>query len=204
MVHKQGKLFYLMGASGSGKDTLLRSVRQRLPSEAPVRFATRYITRPEEQEGENHIALTETEFERLLRDGCFAMNWTSHGLQYGIGTEINRWLENGLNVVVNGSREYFSEAERTNPNIIPIMICVSDRLLRQRLLQRGRESAEAIEERLARAHAFGGLVKHPRLITIDNSGPLEEACEKLVSIFTSKSTLLNLSTSLNHNPGSCV
>lgn len=185
MAHKQGKLFYLMGASGTGKDTLLRCVRQRLPSKAPIRFVRRYITRPEEQEGENHVAVTETEFERLLQHGCFAMHWTSHGLHYGIGTEIYRWLDDGLNVVVNGSREYFREAERTHPSIIPILIIVSERLLRERLLLRGRESAEEIEQRLARAHAFSGALKHLRLITIDNSGPLEEACEKLVSIFTS-------------------
>ncbi len=185
MVHKQAKLFYLMGASGSGKDALLRCVRQRLPSKAPIRFVRRYITRPEEQEGENHVAVTEIEFERLLRHGCFAMHWTSHGLRYGIGTEIYRWLEDGLNVVVNGSREYFSEAVRTHPNIVPILIIVSERLLRERLVQRGRESAEEIEQRLARAHTCSEAVKHPCLITIDNSGPLEEACGQLVSIFTS-------------------
>jgi ribose 1,5-bisphosphokinase len=185
MMHKQGKLFYLMGASGSGKDTILRCVRQCLPPEAPIRFSTRYITRPEEQDREKHIAVTTAEFKRLLRNGCFAMHWTSHGLQYGIGTEIYRWLEDGLNVVVNGSREYFDQAARTHPNIVPILIIVSERLLRQRLLQRGRESLEEIEERLARAHGFDGVVKHPRLITIDNSGLLEEACEKLGGIFTS-------------------
>jgi ribose 1,5-bisphosphokinase len=185
MAHKQGKLFYLMGPSGSGKDTLIRCVRPRMRPEAPIRFVKRYITRPVGPAEENHIAVTETEFERLLCQGLFAMHWTSHGLRYGIGTEIYDWLEDSLNVVVNGSREYFGEAARMHPNMIAVVISVSEELLRERLMQRGRESAEEIEERLVRAQAFNGIIEHPRLITIDNNGPLEEACRKLVKIFSS-------------------
>lgn len=185
MVQNQGKLFYLMGASGSGKDSLLRCVRGRIHPKAPIRFVKRYIIRPPEPEGEDHIAVTEAEFERLLQQASFAMHWTSHGLRYGIGIEINRWLENGLKVVVNGSREYFTEAARTHPDIIPVVISVSERLLRERLVHRGRESLAEVEERLTRAQTFSGVVEHPRLITIDNNGPLDEACGTLVSIFSS-------------------
>jgi ribose 1,5-bisphosphokinase len=187
MVQQQGRLFYIMGASGSGKDTLIRCVRPRMPG-APIRFATRYITRPEEMGGERHISVTTTEFDRLLHHGCFAMSWTSHGLRYGIGTEIDRWLANGLNVVVNGSREYFREAARSRLNIIPLLISVSEELLRERLVRRGRESLEEIEQRLTREHVVNGKVQHPRLIVVDNNGPLEEACKRLVDIFTSGST----------------
>lgn len=182
---RQGKLFYLMGASGCGKDTLLRCVRPLLPPNAPIRFTRRYITRPADQKGENHLAVTESEFENLRHHKCLAMYWSSHGFHYGIGTEIHRWLDNALNVVVNGSREYFSEAARLHPNIIPILISVSEKLLRERLVQRGRETTEEIEERVARARAFDSIIEHPRLITINNDGPLEEACLKLISIFTS-------------------
>jgi ribose 1,5-bisphosphokinase len=198
MAHKHSELFYLMGASGSGKDTLLRCVRTRMAPEAPIRFARRYVTRPSGQDGENHIGVTEIEFESLLRNGRFAMHWTSHGLRYGIGIEISRWLEDGFDVVVNGSRRYFSEAARMYPNIIPVSISVSEKLLRERLRQRGRESAAEIEERLVRARAVSGPVQHPRLITIDNNGPLEEACRKLIAVLTSHGT------SVNHRPTCCI
>jgi ribose 1,5-bisphosphokinase len=185
MAHRHSKLFYLMGASGSGKDTLLRCVQTRMDHEARIRFARRYITRASEQDSENHIGVTESEFESLLRSGRFAMHWTSHGLRYGIGIEISRWLGDGFDVVVNGSRDYFSEAARMYPNIIPVLISVSEKLLRERLHQRGREPAAEIEERLAHTRAVTGPLQHPRLITIDNNGPLEEACGKLISIFSS-------------------
>ncbi len=81
-------LFYLIGASGSGKDSLMDYARQRLQNR-PLLFAHRYITRPSDFNGENHIALSEEEFFQRLHSGLFAMHWHSHGYHYGIGIEID-------------------------------------------------------------------------------------------------------------------
>jgi ribose 1,5-bisphosphokinase len=80
-----GRLVYLIGASGAGKDSLMSFARDRLPRTAPIVFAHRYITRPHGAGGEDYVPLDEIEFERRLRHGCFAMAWRSHGLRYGIG-----------------------------------------------------------------------------------------------------------------------
>jgi ribose 1,5-bisphosphokinase len=40
------RLFYVIGASGAGKDTLLRYARVRVGGSGGVVFAHRYITRP--------------------------------------------------------------------------------------------------------------------------------------------------------------
>lgn len=55
-----GKLIWLMGASGSGKDSLLTELRQRKQTQLLV--AHRYITRDASAGSENHIALSEQEF----------------------------------------------------------------------------------------------------------------------------------------------
>ncbi len=58
-----GKLIWLMGASGSGKDSLLTELRQREQTQLLV--AHRYITRAASAGSagsENHIALSEQEF----------------------------------------------------------------------------------------------------------------------------------------------
>ncbi len=170
-----GKLFYLIGASGAGKDSLLRAARERLAGADGVVFAHRYITRPVELAGENHIALLPAEFAARLRAQLFAMHWRSHGLDYGIGLEINAWLSKGLNVVVNGSRAYLPEAARLYPEALhPVLLRVDPAVLRMRLQARGRESAAQIEERLAGAVAFEDL-SHPRLACVDNSGELADA-----------------------------
>ncbi|GKT11618.1 MAG: ribose 1,5-bisphosphokinase [Thiomicrorhabdus sp.] len=176
----KGQLYYVIGASGAGKDSLLNYVRPLL-CQAPVLFAHRYITRPVELSGENHISLTEAEFVNRQQYGCFLFHWQSHGLHYGIGQEAQDWLDAGLNVVMNGSRGYLPEATKLKPDLIPVLITVSLDKLQQRLENRGRESAEQIKERLERASEFDQL-KHANLIKVNNDEPLSVAGESLLRI----------------------
>jgi ribose 1,5-bisphosphokinase len=176
-----GKLFYVIGASGAGKDSLLREARAQLVGENVI-FAHRYITRPVELAGENHIALMPDEFHARQKAGLFAMHWHSHNLDYGLGLEINAWLERGLNVVMNGSRAYLDEAARLYPqNLVPVLVRVSPDVLRARLEARGRENSAHIDERLAGAQAFEGL-QHPRLHIIHNDAELAQATAQLVEV----------------------
>ncbi|HET19549.1 MAG TPA: phosphonate metabolism protein/1,5-bisphosphokinase (PRPP-forming) PhnN [Chromatiales bacterium] len=177
-----GKLFYVIGPSGAGKDSLLRGARERLAGEPKAVFAHRYITRPVELAGENHIALSPAEFEERRRQGLFAMHWYSHDLDYGLGLEIDLWLQRDLNVVMNGSRAYLDAAVRRYPEALhPVLVRVDPDILRARLVARRRETPEKIEERLAGALAFEALA-HPRLVTLDNSGALDAAIESLTQI----------------------
>ena len=68
----EGSLVYVMGPSGAGKDSVLGRARSLLPPAAPVVFAHRYITRPAEAGGENHVALTRDEFATRRACGLFA------------------------------------------------------------------------------------------------------------------------------------
>ena len=96
------------------------------------------------------------EYQARLERGLFALHWDSHGFRYGLGVEVNSWIEAGLNVVVNGSRAYLPEASRLYPDILPVLISVDSDILRQRLILRGRESAEEIERRLERGRGLCG------------------------------------------------
>ena len=53
-----GTLFYVVGASGVGKDTLLNFVKSKITVGEKVLFAHRYITRDAFSGGENHIELS--------------------------------------------------------------------------------------------------------------------------------------------------
>src|SRR5262245_35550910 len=109
-----GSLYYVVGPSGAGKDTLLRLLREHVAG-MPLVIAHRYITRPHQDAAENHVALSEAEFELRARCGCFAMQWASHGYRYAVGVEIDRWLACGLDVIVSGSREYIPTATKNYP-----------------------------------------------------------------------------------------
>lgn len=174
------RLVYVMGASGCGKDSCMGFARERLPAGAPVVFAHRYITRPADSGGENHVALSPEEFDLRQRQGLFSLSWQSHGKSYGVGREIDIWMEAGLTVVVNGSREYFPQAARLYPSILPVEVCVSPEVAAMRLAARGRETPAEAKERLRRGGSLS--VSHPKLTRIDNSGPLDVAGQALLAL----------------------
>jgi ribose 1,5-bisphosphokinase len=169
----RGRLVYLMGASGAGKDTLMREAARRLGP--GVRLARRYITRPAEAGGEEHIAVSAGAFDDLKAAGRFSLCWESHGQAYGLGREIEAWLAEGRVVVVNGSRAYLTRARESFPELCPVLLRVEASVLLERLRARGREHGADFTERVER----GGLAVPPTpdMVVIDNSGPLDAAAD---------------------------
>ena len=176
----QGPLVYVMGPSGAGKDSILSRARVLQAADAPVVFAHRYITRPAESGGENHVALSATEFALRRAHGLFAFHWQAHGNHYGIGREIYAWRSAGLTVVVSGLREHFQKLDGLDDGTYPVLITAHGERLAQRLVARGREDAKAAALRIGRGAAYELTV--PRLVTIANDGALETAAEAFVSL----------------------
>lgn len=173
-----GRLIYVMGASGSGKDTLIKAAADALGDHCDIRFARRCITRPADPIGENHLPMTQAAFNARAQQGLFAMQWSGNGHDYGIGVEINTWLSAGHTVVVNGSREWLAEARARYRNLVPVLIEVSPSILRQRLLRRGRESADEIAARLQRHQKMQQQIDD--CIVINNDGALIEASRAFI------------------------
>lgn len=175
------KLIYIVGASGAGKDALIRYARNELNGSLPLLFAHRYITRPAGEGSENHVALGVEEFRLRKERGLFALDWESHGLYYGIGTEIDSWMEAGFHVVMNGSRQYLPVAKERYPGLIAILIEADPEIIRDRLASRGRENAADIESRIKRQPEL----HMPGLIRITNNGLLEQGGAELTRILKS-------------------
>ncbi|WP_110673859.1 ribose 1,5-bisphosphokinase [Salinicola sp. RZ23] len=161
-----GRLIYVMGASGVGKDSLLRELRQHRPD---VLVAHRYITRASGS-GENCVELSAAEFAERRAQGLFCLAWHAHGLDYGVGIELESWLAAGHTVVLNGSRRALALARaRFGKSLLPLLVVADAEVLRRRLLARGRETPAEIEARLARVGDEETLGDIPRL---DNGGEL--------------------------------
>lgn len=178
-----GTLFYVMGASGAGKDSIIAIAREQLAGRPDFAFVRRYITRPPVGTSEDHVALTDEEFERRLHEGLFCMHWRSHGHRYGIGREVDEWLSCGVNVVMNGSRGYLGEAARRYRALAPILVRVSAHKRAVRLRRRGRESSPQMTARLERGVELDA-VAHPRLCVIENEDSLERAGKDFLCLLT--------------------
>jgi ribose 1,5-bisphosphokinase len=165
-----------MGPAGAGKDAVLCAAREKLNKNNHLYFSNRYVTRPTAASGASReISLTEEEFANYKRNGLFALDWRANGLSYGVSRIIDSHLMRGKSVVVSGSRAYLREGLVRYPSLLAVQITVPREIARQRLIARGRETPEEIEARLARSPAFD--VPPSWLITIDNSGALEDAVD---------------------------
>lgn len=174
-----GRLIYVTGPSGAGKDSLLGWLKDNLPLDVPAAFARRTITRPATAGGEQHDSIDLPGFLQLREAGAFGLDWEANGLCYGVRhTELAAPRE-GATVIVNGSRAYLPEAARRFPRMTVVHVTASVATLRSRISARGRESAEMVEARVQRALDFripAGLAT----IEIHNEGVLADAGTRLL------------------------
>ena len=183
----KGRLLYVVGPSGVGKDSLLDYARLNLPGASHVYFARRTITRPTALEGEAHIAVSDAQFMALEKTHGFCMAWQANNHRYGIGCEVLTWLAEGATVVVNGSRAHVMEAAERFPQLEVVEICAPAEVLVQRLRKRGREGDGAIESRMRRL-AEGWQAPSVQCHRIVNSGALADAGNTLVALIAGQTS----------------
>lgn len=136
-----GKIFYLMGKSASGKDTLYQEILKRLPQ---LKTVVPYTTRPiriGEQNGREYFFTTQEELDKLLEDGkiieCRTYEtmmgpWSYFTADDGqIDIEHENYLMIGTLESYEKTRNYFGKEY-----LRPIYITVENGLRLQRALDR--------------------------------------------------------------------
>ena len=179
---QHGTFFLVVGPSGAGKDTLLQAARERLDGDSLFYFPERLITRPTDAGGEDHVPVTDDQFEEMRANGQLLLHWQAHGLCYGIPAAAGDALGHGRNVVVNVSRSVLTEARRRYHPVRILAIQVPPDILKARLLARGREGAADVERRLQRAAAFD--VTGDDVTLIQNEGSLETTVGRFLAALT--------------------
>ena len=186
MINKRGTLFLVVGPSGAGKDSLIDGAKEALQGDGGHVFPRRYITRPADAGGENHIPVSNEMFATLLDRGEMLLSWQAHNLQYGVPLAIGEHLARGRNVILNVSRTVVDFARETLSPVKVLYITVSDETLTERLHARGRESSADIKRRVARAREY--VISGDDVYEINNGGTLDASiCEFLSSIDPSSS-----------------
>ncbi|MEQ8658256.1 MAG: phosphonate metabolism protein/1,5-bisphosphokinase (PRPP-forming) PhnN [Hyphomicrobiales bacterium] len=168
-----GKFIAVVGPSGVGKDSVMNALCAILPDMVRCR---RVITRAADAGGEDYEPVDEEAFRARVKRGDFALWWQAHGLSYGIPQDMHAHLDRGSDVIANLSRSKLIEAQGVFPHLRVLSITAKPAILEQRLADRGRETTEDRNDRLARARL--SLPNGLPVIEIDNSGDLNEAVVK--------------------------
>ena len=184
-MEPQGRLFLVVGNSGSGKDALLTEILKRWPASIrTLRIPQRYITRPAHS-SERYISVTTEEFMDLRRQRKFCLTWHVYQTDYGIPSVVLKWLHSGQVVLVNVSRIIIPQARRLVPDLKVIYIKVPLEITLRRLKSRRREAEydSAFQQRLQRAK--NNQSPQGADCIIDNSGSLEASAGDLLNYLLS-------------------
>ena len=184
----RGRLIYVMGPSGAGKNSVIASARdiagtlEKLNKNNYLYFSPRYVTRPaaDTDGASDEFAISAGAFAHYKRIGTFALDREAHGFCYGVSTAIDTLLHAGKCVVVNGSRDYLATALGKYPQMTAVLITVAPEVAHARLLARGREDINAVIARVQRMPDIN--IARQQLHVIDNSGPLEHATGALLHV----------------------
>ncbi|HEX6651148.1 MAG TPA: guanylate kinase [Thermoleophilaceae bacterium] len=140
----------MTGPSGVGKGTLIKRLLERVPGLELAVSATTREPRPGEVNGVDYHFLSQADFDRRVAAGEFLEHAIYAGNSYGtLWSELERPARGiVLEIDVQGARQVHERL----PNATRIFIePPSFEALAERLMQRGSDSPEQIERRLAAA-----------------------------------------------------
>ncbi len=142
-----GKIFYVMGKSSSGKDTIYRELLRESDTE-DLKAIVPYTTRPirvGEREGREYHFVQEEDFQRLLAQGKVIEHreyQTFHGIwRYFMVDDGQIAIEEKQNYILIGTLEGYASIKQYfgADRVAPILIELDDGVRLQRALNRERK-----------------------------------------------------------------
>lgn len=182
----KGSLIIISGPSGSGKDTVLKKLFEKMPE---IEFSISSVSRPMREgeiQGEKYNFITPEQFEQMIVDDALLEYNVYCGNYYGTPkAPVERCIASGgeiiLEVDVNGA----ANVRKNCPDNFSVFIAPpSFEVLRNRLVNRGTETSDVIEKRLNQAKNELDRAKEYDYIVVNDN--LDEAVEELKYIILSE------------------
>jgi guanylate kinase len=175
-------VFVITGPSGVGKGTLIRGLLERIPELQLSTSATTRNPRPGEQDGIDYHFLTPHQFAEQVQAGDFVEHATYSGNMYGtLRSELERRAQAGNPVVLEIEVQGARQVREAIPESVAVFIAPpSLDALRARLVGRGTDSPEQVDERLRTAERE--LEAQPEFAHVVVNDRLEQATGELEGI----------------------
>ena len=149
-----GKIFYLMGKSASGKDTIYKKVKEQLPELKTIVIYTTRPIREGEQDGVEYFFVDDNRLQELQEAGK-VIELREYNTVHGIWkyfTADDGQFDREDHLIAIGTLESYVQLRKYfgDEKLVPIYIEVEDGLRLERALARERQQREPKYEELCR------------------------------------------------------
>lgn len=198
---KRGLIIVISGPAGSGKGTVVKLLRDMVPTLGISVSATTRNPRPGEVEGVHYYFISKEEFERRIATGEILEHTYYCDNYYGTPkSELERITAEGKDIIfeieVNGA----IQIKNLFPEAVAIMLLPPDaKTLEARLRGRGTESEEVIKQRLRRARDELKLLHHYDYLVVNGENMAKECAELIKDIVKSEHSRTSRMTDFAEN-----
>ena len=182
-MEKKGIIVVVSGFSGAGKGTLMKELVKQYPNYALSISATTREPREGEEEGREYFFKTVEEFEQMIDENQLIEHARYVGNYYGTPREyVEQQLSEGKDVILEIEIQGAVKIKEKYPDALLLFVMTPDaNTLKERLTNRGTESAEKIASRLNRAaEEAEGVEQYEYVVVNDDLKTCVELTNQLI------------------------
>ncbi|MEI7987714.1 MAG: guanylate kinase [Chloroflexota bacterium] len=189
---RQPLLIVISGASGSGKDTVVRRLKER---QVPFHFvvtATTRPPRPSERDGVDYYFISRQRFEEMIANDELIEYAVVYKDLKGIPKEqVRQALASGKDVIMRIDVQGSATIRGKSQEAVLIFITASEEELIQRLKARGTEKPADFQVRVETMRRELASIPEFDYVVANHDGRLDEAVDKILCIIAAEHNRVN-------------